>query len=146
MSVKRFLAALALAGSLLIGAVPAFADGATVVKGPAIWANGVLYGTVATPTELPLNEGNALSFDKIYTFPTLSSQHSIAEVGPGDPGFNGGRWMVFEVRFDPGAEPSSELMSYTDLQAYLGTLSADQFEITGPVRYFVCPLTGNTGQ
>jgi hypothetical protein len=137
MSVRRFFAALALVGSLLASAVPAFAAGASVTHMPVIWANGDLFGTVAVAGDLPApTEANSHSYDAIYTFPGLATQRSIAEAGPGDPGFNGGRWMVYQVSFTGGA-PSQELTSLDELQPYI---DSGQAQVSGPVRYFVCTL------
>src|SRR5690242_7740182 len=73
------------------------AEALTGVTGPAFYVDGTLYRTVGTPTALPLS-APASSFDVIYAFRGAQA-HNVATVGPGQPGFNGGRWMVHGLSF-----------------------------------------------
>ena len=67
-------------------------------RGPAFYVNGQLYRTVNTPTDLSKTGAPAHSFDSIYDFGGL--QLNVATAAPGDPGYNGGRWMVRPVMFN----------------------------------------------
>lgn len=148
-TMKKLFAAVALVAALSAFAVPAFAGGAVVVP-EAIWAEGYLFGTVATPAGLP-DQGE---FDALYNFDGsgLSGQRSISESKPGDTDYNGGRWRVYAVTFtqlgksvhDPDKDGvvNFELTSEAQLMTHaaLGHLTIG----TQPVAQFVCPLrSGN---
>src|SRR5678809_274988 len=70
-----------------------------LVTPPAFYVDGELYRTVGTPTDLPLSAPDD-SFDVIYAFGGV--QKNVAETAPGQPGFNGGRWMVHGLSFPGG--------------------------------------------
>jgi hypothetical protein len=70
------------------------------VSGPAFWIDGVLYRTVATPTDLSGTGAPASTYDAIYSF--AGNQRNVAEAKPGDTDFNGGRWQVHELVFPSG--------------------------------------------
>jgi hypothetical protein len=70
------------------------------VSGPAFWIDGTVYRTVATPTDLSGTGAPASSYDAIYSF--AGNQRNVAEAGPGDTDFNGGRWQVHELAFPSG--------------------------------------------
>ncbi len=140
----------ALVFGLALASLPTVAaGGATPVHDGVIWVDGVLYGTVITPTELP-DKAPAKSFDALYNFDTsgLSGQRSVAEAAPGDRDYNGGRWMVFAVSFteagraahdpDGNGEVNFELTSEEAVLAHVGlghlVISEE------PVVRFVCPL------
>ncbi len=94
------LAAAAIALVVLVAtlsATTASAAGAGGVTGPAFYVHGELYRTVVTPTDLSGTGAPDHSFDIIYDFGGL--QANVAETAPGDPGFNGGRWMVHALSF-----------------------------------------------
>src|SRR6266511_5541002 len=80
--------------ALVLAALPlgALAAGAGGVTGPAFYVNGQLYRTVGTPTDLSTTGAPAHSYDVIYEF--FGLQPNVATAAPGDPGYNGGRWMV----------------------------------------------------
>lgn len=69
------------------------ADGAVRVAN-AIWADGELFDTVATPTSFVAPPAH--STDIIYSFMMigLHGQRSVAASAPGDEDYNGGRWDV----------------------------------------------------
>lgn len=125
------------------------AGGAKHVRAGAIWVDDELYGTVLTPNTLPSN-APAGSFDIIYSFDGsgLDGQRSIADAAPGDRDYNGGRWMVFAVTFtqlgkaihdgDNDGVVDFELTNDADLMTHAGL---GHFTISGPVKYFSCPLT-----
>ena len=93
----RALTVIAIVGALLALGVSAASAGG--VTGPGFYVDGELYRTVGTPTDLPLNENNANSFDVIYQFFGVQL-YNVATAAPGDPGFNGGRWMVHGLTFE----------------------------------------------
>jgi hypothetical protein len=70
------------------------------VSGPAFWIDGTVYRTVATPTDLSGTGAPASTYDAIYSF--AGNQRNVAEAGPGDTDFNGGRWQVYELAFPSG--------------------------------------------
>jgi hypothetical protein len=129
--------------------LPMASAGATVVRQGAIWNDGTLYGTVATPTDLPDN-APADSLDKLYNFDNsgLKGQRSVSEAAMGDTDYNGGRWMVFAVIFtdagkiihDPDGngivnfelKSDQEVLHHKDLGHII--ISRE------PVKRFVCPL------
>jgi hypothetical protein len=83
-------------------AVAAFAGqalaGSGGVTGPAFYVDGDLYRTVNTPTDLSGTGAPAHSFDTIYDLG--GAQPNVATAAPGDPGYNGGRWMVHALAFN----------------------------------------------
>jgi hypothetical protein len=68
------------------------------VSGPAFYVDGVLYRTVATPTDLTGTGAPDHSFDTIYNF-RGAQDYNVATAAPGDTDFNGGRWRVQFVDF-----------------------------------------------
>ncbi len=143
---RKVVISIIIVAALLVAAVPAYANGngATRVN-QAIWVDGMLFGTVLTPTNLP-QKGN---FDKLYNFDGsgLSGQRSVGEAKPGDEDYNGGRWEVHPVTFtelgisihDPDGDGvvNFELMSDAEVLAHAGL---GHLEIGGPAAWFVCPV------
>jgi hypothetical protein len=86
--------------ALAVTAVPAgaLAAGSGGVSGPAFYVDGALYRTVNTPTDLSHTGAPDSSFETIYDFGGL--QPNVAEAGPGQPGFKGGRWQVRPLAFN----------------------------------------------
>ena len=134
------------AGALIAGAalaVPMSAQAAGV-SGPAFYVDGVMYRTVATPTDLSGTGAPAQSWDTIYSFG--SAQPSVATSAPGYPDFNGGRWMVHALGFPNGYSAvlaSSDLNhnGVIDTTAEVNTaLSAGDAVDLGVVKYFVCTV------
>ena len=131
------------AATLLVGSASVAAAGAGGVGGPAFYVDGTLYRTVGTPTDLSGTGAPASSFDTIYEF--FGVQTNVATAAPGDPGYNGGRWMVHGLTFTNYAAA---------LTAYDANLSGDldsEGEVTaaiaggaatdiGIVKSFVCPV------
>ncbi len=120
------------------------------VTGPAFYVDGVLYRTVATPTDLSGTGAPAQSFDVIYNF-FGAQRYNVATAAPGDPGFNGGRWQVHRVAFPDyaaavalhDANGSGDLDSAAEVDAALADGTAvDQ----GVVRQFVCTVVRVPGQ
>ena len=129
-----------LATALLLIVSPVVAVGP---PGGTIWADGMAFRTIATPSELP-NKGPK---DGIYVFDNLEGQHSVAEAKPGDQDYNGGRWQVYVLSFteeglavhdaDDNGMADFELTSWEDVQHHIGLGHLEQTAM-GPS--FVCPL------
>jgi hypothetical protein len=133
--------------AVLAVAVAAVVLPATVARagvgGPAFYVDGQLYRTVGTPTDLSGTGAPAHSFDTIYQF--FGLQPNVATAAPGDPGFNGGRWMVHGLSFSNYAAAvaaydtngSGNLDSDEEVAAALASGAATDI---GVVRMFECPV------
>lgn len=145
---RRLMPSVVLAVVALVLATAALAgNGAGGVTGPAFYVNGQLYRTVNTPTDLSRTGAPAHSFDSIYDFGGL--QLNVATAAPGDPGFNGGRWMVRPIVFnstyaDAVAQHDLNGNGVIDTNAELEAIFADPDAggaIAGPVvKQFECPV------
>ena len=102
---------------------------------------------MGTPTDLSKTGAPAHSFDSIYDFGGL--QLNVATAAPGDPGYNGGRWMVRPVMFnssymDAVAQHDLNSSGNIDTNAELAAIFADPDAggaTAGPVvKEFVCPV------
>jgi len=126
---KKTLTALILAASLITAAA--------VSAGPpisdALWADGSLYATILTPTELPAHGPK----DGLFVIPDLPGQRGIAESKPGDADYNGGRWQVYVVDVIDASAIAGEITSWEEVESYM-TSGALMFSHMGPS--FVCPL------
>lgn len=126
---KNIVAALVLVASFMIASV--------VSAGPpipgALWADGALYRTILTPSELPDNGPT----DGLFVIPDLAGQRGIAESKPGDMDYNGGRWQVYVVNVIDAAAIDHELTSWEEVKSYMAG-GALEFGGMGP--RFVCPL------
>ncbi|MBB1511179.1 hypothetical protein H5399_00955 [Tessaracoccus sp. MC1627] len=136
----RLAAAALVAGATV--AVPLTAHAG--VTGPAFYVDGVMYRTVGTPTDLSGTGAPAHAWDTIYSFD--SAQPSVATAAPGDPGYNGGRWMVHALSFPNGyaaALASSDLdhdgVIDTTAEVTEALATGDAVD-DGVVKYFVCPV------
>jgi hypothetical protein len=141
---RRALFTAIVAGLVLVApASLAGAAGAGGVTGPAFYVHGTLYRTVGTPTDLSGTGAPASSFDTIYEF--FGVQTNVATAAPGDPGYNGGRWMVHGVTFTDydaavmafDANGSGDLDSDEEVEAALAGGAATDI---GVVKSFVCPV------
>ena len=131
----------------LVAAAAAMAGGTGGVTGPAFYVNSQLYRTVNTPTDLSGTGAPAHSFDTIYA---LSGQpYNVATAAPGDPGYNGGRWMVHAIAYNTSwattvaahdTNGSGDLDSAAEVSAALADPGAGGAEDTGVVKQFVCPV------
>lgn len=104
MILSRLIAPAAAALGALAFAGLAAAQGSGGVTGPAIYVDGELYRTVGTPSDFSDTGAPGHSYDVIYAFPDpdmtgASLQASVAELAPGDTGYNGGRWQVQVLAF-----------------------------------------------
>jgi hypothetical protein len=133
----------AIGATLVIGA-SAFAQGAGGVDGPAFYVDGVVYRTVATPTDLSNTGAPDSSFDLLYDFG--DNQLNVATAAPGYPDYNGGRWRVHALAFPGGydaavtandANGSGDLDTTAEVESALADGTAVD---SGIVRSFVCPV------
>ena len=141
---RRLLTVAAVVGGLLaLGLMTTSAKGPPA---PSFYVDGVLYRTVGTPTDLPVNGNNAHSFDVIYQFFGVQP-FNVAEAAPGDPGYNGGRWMVHGLEFDDyaaalaayDANGSGDFDSDEEVEAALAGGIGGATDI-GVVKVFECPV------
>lgn len=94
-----------------------------------IWADGYLYGTIATPATFKGDKG---PYDELYVSPGFKDGiGAISEAKPGDQDFNGGRWHVNALKdgVDPGKYSGSSSVEELDLNDFASTET-----------YFECPL------
>ena len=130
-------------------AVPAgaLAAGSGGVSGPAFYVDGTLYRTVNTPTDLSTTGAPDSSFETIYDFGGL--QPNVAEAGPGQPGFKGGRWQVRPLAFNDSyaatvlahdTNASGDLDSNEEVEAALADSGPGGATLGSFVRSFECPV------
>jgi hypothetical protein len=129
---------LLLAGS---GLAAAGDGGAT---GPAFYVDGQLFRTVNTPTDLSNTGAPASSFDTIYQFFGVQP-YNVATAGPGDPGYNGGRWRVHGLAFSDYAAAvqlfdTNNSGDFDSDEEVAAALVAGAAEDIGVVKSFVCPV------
>jgi hypothetical protein len=146
-SVRKTLAMCAGACLLALATTPvASAKDAGGVTGPAFYVDGELYRTVATPTDLSGTGAPTNSFDIIYSLG--GSQPDVAEAAPGDPDYNGGRWMVHAISFNTSyattlashdLDGDGVFDSDAEILSALGDSSPSGATDDGIVRMFVCP-------
>ncbi len=152
------LAVLAAVGMMLVlglGLAPPASAGATIEFGGGFWADGIMWGSVVTPAILPSNAPLS-SFDKFFVTTNSNNpmgQLPVADAGPGNPVYNGGRWATFTVTWTPagfaahgGTVPV--LTSLADIMFHqgLGHLTVVQGSPAGgPPAYFECPLIPISG-
>jgi hypothetical protein len=118
--------------------------------GPAIYADGQVWGTKGLASLPAPNGHNGQAFDMLFIFVNSNSiidQLPVSEAGPGNPAYNGGRWSTYVVEWTAegfaayGTVPV--LMSYDEiLDNYdLGYLTITHgTAMGGPPAYFECPL------
>jgi hypothetical protein len=99
-----------------------------------IYANDELFTGVNAPRDLP-NQG---TFDTIYVLG--EGLASVADAGPGDPDYNGGRWEVHLVTWNT-IEPTQ----FTNDEQVEAAAAAGQITIGDVVRRFECPLVPMRG-
>jgi len=109
--------------------------------GPAIYADGEVWGTKGLAPLPEPNAHNEQSFDPLYIFTNGAvGQLPVAEAAPGNPWFNGGRWETVAVTWLAGSTPRV-LMSSGEV---LAERDEGHLELgghpAGPPPYFECPL------
>jgi hypothetical protein len=129
----------------LVAAVPAFADQPANVGGglgntapnfsAGVYADGRVWGTKGT-TSLPApTANNVQSYDVLVSFTNgVDGQLAVAEAGPGNPNYNGGRWNAYSATWL--ADPVL-LTSYAQVQA---EVEAGNLMLVPKYSYFQCPL------
>lgn len=144
---SRFFRTFSITAALLTCTVPALA--AAVKIDAAIWADGKLFGTVATPTSFKVHPDHSL--DLIYSFSMsgLQGQRSVAESRPGDRDFNGGRWWVQMAVFTPQGiaaldQDGDGVIDHelTGDAEVLEQVSLGNLEVFATETFFECPLLG----
>jgi hypothetical protein len=142
---KRLLLGLVGVAALATGGA-ALANGSGGVSGPAFYVDGVLYRTVATPTDLSATGAPAHSFDTIYGL--AGQPYNVSTVAPGYRGYNGGRWMVHAIAYNTSwaatvaahdSNASGDLDSASEVEAALADPGQGGAVDTGVVQRFVCP-------
>ena len=128
--------------ALLAGSHAAFANPGQPNFMPALWGDGELWGTKGT-TVLPApNRHNPQSFDKLFviTNSTAPGQLPVAESAPGNPYYNGGRWLTYAVTWNDESMSDTLLTSYDDIMDYADDLTIAAGSPGGPPSFFQCPL------
>jgi hypothetical protein len=129
------ISAAVLAAALSVSAVAAAAGPPSL----AFYIDGERYRTVATPTDLSATGAPEHSFDHIYALG--NGLINVAEAKPGDPDFNGGRWLVMPITW------SSTPVQLTSAEQVYEYADAGLLTIgTTPVRAFVCTVNRVPGQ
>jgi len=115
------------------------------VSGPAFYVNGTVYRTVGTPTDLSGTGAPAGSYDTIYEF--FGAQMNVATAAPGDPGYNGGRWLVegldWNSTYEDAVAEHGGANGVIDTNAEIAAVLADGGAggaTTTVVKSFVCPV------
>jgi hypothetical protein len=143
--IPLIIAAVALGGALAPAA--AMGAGSAGVSGPSFYVDSALYRTVGTPTDLSGTGAPEQSFDTIYSFDGL--QPNVAETGPGEPGYNGGRWRVRPLSFNSSyaqtvaahdSNASGDLDSNEEVEAALADAGAGGATLGGIASSFECPV------
>jgi hypothetical protein len=143
---RRLIPTLAAAAIMAVPAA-ATAGGSGGVTGPAFYVDGTLYRTVNTPTDLSQTGAPDSSFETIYALDGL--QPNVAEAGPGQPGFRGGRWQVRPLSFNTSyattvaahdANSSGDLDSNEEVEAALADAGAGGATLGPVVKEFECPV------
>ena len=141
-SIRRLvIGSTALASAVVIaGTASAWAG----VKNPGFYADGQIYRTVGTPTDLSGTGAPTHAWDVIYDFG--GAQLNVATAAPGDVGYTGGRWQVHALAFPGGYSAAlaagdlngnGVLDSGTEVGAALTSGAATDL---GVVKQFECPV------
>jgi hypothetical protein len=134
---RRLLSILAGLGLVLsIAAAPAAAGGPPSL---AFYVDGVQYRTVGTPTDFSGTGAPAHSYDTIWALG--NGLANVAEAAPGQPGYNGGRWMVLPVTWNVAPV---QLTSNEQVEAFAeaGWITVG----TTPLQLFECPVIPVSGR
>lgn len=129
----RKLATLTLAASMIVVFAAAVRAGLGPPEFPT-YANDELFVGILTPRDLP-NQGK---FDTIYLLgPGLMT---VADAGPGDRDYNGGRWEVRPITW-----LTISPRQFTNDGQVDAAAAAGQIRIGDVVRRFECPLIPRRG-
>jgi hypothetical protein len=125
---RRAIIAATLAAALPLLAAPA---GATAGKGQ-LFLDGDVVGTTVVPAPLP--RGGTDPFFAVTN--GVAGQEGIAGVGPGQPGYTGGDWAVYDVTF------TSAPYLLTSDEAVAAAEAAGDVSVTRDAAAdFRCPIT-----
>ena len=140
-SLTIVLSLLALAAGAVMAA-PAWAAPGQPNFSPAIYAGGEAFGTKGTADLPPPNGANAHSFQLLIGIANgAEGQLAVAEAGPGDPGFNGGRWERHEAAWTDEFLAMGDAPLLTSYQEVVSHVEQGHLVIAAEVtRYFQCPL------
>jgi len=132
---RRLMVVLVVVMVAAVAVIPAFADGPNF--GPAIYADDVAWGTKGT-ADLPApNDHDRQSFDGLYKFTNgVEGQLAVSEAGPGNPAYNGGRWIEYFVTWNI-TPPDDPITSFEQLD---GFIQAGDVTVVESGNYFQCPL------
>jgi hypothetical protein len=142
----KFSLACAAAAAFALPAA-AMAGGSGGVSGPSFYVDGSLYRTVGTPTDLTGTGAPDSAFETIWDFGGV--QPNVAEAGPGQPGFRGGRWQVRPLSFNTSyaatvaahdTNDSGNLDSNQEIEAALADTGSGGATEGGVVKSFECPV------
>jgi hypothetical protein len=133
---RRLIALVSAAFLLLaLSALPASAarggEPGSPIAPAAIYADGELFGTIGQGA-LPYN-GHDDSFDQLFLVP---GQAPVSEAGPGNPDYNGGRWLPTP------AEWTTDPYHVTSYHEVMMAVDAGDLVLGDPVYdgTFLCPL------
>lgn len=119
-------------------AAPAFALPGKFSFQPGIYADGQAFNSRKV-ADLPApNEHNLQSFDMLVGITNgVEGQLAVAEAGPGNPAYNGGRWYEVPATWNAGAEKTL-ITSYAQLmdEVVAGNLTIDDSSPS----FLECPL------
>ena len=143
---KKYLALTVAAFIGLGGLVASIGIATAAPPQPAFYVDGVEYRTVGTPTDFSGTGAPGHSYDTIYD---IAQQMNVAEAAPGDPDYNGGRWMVRAVIFTDDAYAAALSDDNVDFNDNDVLDSAEEVEAAldlgyatdgGIVKQFECPV------
>jgi hypothetical protein len=119
----------------VVAALAALAGPATAAtsKG-SLFLDGEVVGTVVNSGAIP--HGGTDPFYMVTN--GVAGQLGIAGEGPGDPGYNGGSWAVFEVTFDDGVSP---YLLTSDEAVMAAEAAGDVTVVRNGAADFRCPVT-----
>jgi hypothetical protein len=136
-------AVLTIAAAAAMSLIPGVASAR--VSGPSFFVNGTVYRTVGTPTDLSGTGAPVHSFDTIYEF--FGAQLNVATAAPGDPGYNGGRWLVhgldWNSTYEDAVAEHGGANGVLDTNVEIAAVLADDGNggaTTSIVKSFVCPV------
>jgi hypothetical protein len=146
---KKFFKIMVVAVTLFVVAY-AYADPGKPNFGAAIYADGEVWGTKAT-TVLPApNDYNIHSFDGLFIIinsNNILGQLPVGEAAPGNPDYNGGRWLTYTVEWtQEGFDYHGTVPILTSYDDILHHESLGHLIVTAgspgppPPNYFSCPL------
>jgi len=147
---QKSIVSLILMALVLVAATAGLAAPGKPNFGPALYADGEVWGTKATTALPPPNEHNLQSFDMLFVITNgAAGQMPVGEAAPGNPNYNGGRWFTQTVMWTAAGmdfynNSVPVLMSYDEIEynyeeGYLEITPGSPNPNAAP-DYFQCPL------